>query len=157
MLATIALISACSVPVEEEQNHPLLRGRKRTPFWWKDAAEQDIPLRLTPKFNPEMQRAGTSLPVDVAPAPVPRPAKPAEPAGRAVLLAQTTDDLYDERERVRAHLDQFGVKVVPENDLPQGGATTSACRSWRIRSSDCWRTFLFAVLLAFVLLIPSYV
>ena len=29
-------------------------GRQRTPFWWKDQTEQDIPLRLTPKFNPEM-------------------------------------------------------------------------------------------------------
>jgi hypothetical protein len=133
------------LPVEEEQNHPLLRGRKRTPFWWKDAAEQDIPLRLTPKFNPEMYNARLQilahqirrLLVDlrvgrapsaevgeapVAPHPVARPAEPAVPRGRTVLLAQSTDDLYDDRERVRAHLEQFGVKVVPENDFPQGGA-----------------------------------
>jgi hypothetical protein len=129
------------LPVEEEENHPLLRGRKRTPFWWKDAAEQDIPLRLTPKFNPEMynarlqilahqvkrlladMRVGRSTAGDeVGQAPVAQPSAPAAPAGRTVLLAQTTDDLYDERERVRAYLEQFGVKVVPENDLPQGGA-----------------------------------
>ena len=129
------------LPVEEEENHPLLRGRKRTPFWWKDAAEHDIPLRLTPKFNPEMYnerlqilahqikrlladlRAGTVPSADAAPGPVARTAEPAAPPrGRTVLLAQTTDDLYDERERVRAYLEQFGVKVVPEGDLPQGGA-----------------------------------
>jgi hypothetical protein len=128
------------LPVEEEENHPLLRGRKRTPFWWKDAAEHDIPLRLTPKFNPEMynarlqilahqvkrlladMRAGTVPSADVAPVPVVRPDGASAPSARTVLLAQTTDDLYDERERVRAYLEQFGVKVVPENDLPQGGA-----------------------------------
>ena len=45
---------------------------------------------------------------------------------KAVLLAQTTDDLYDERERVRACLDQYGMKVLPENDYPQGGPDFAA-------------------------------
>lgn len=130
------------LPVEEEKNHPLLRGRKRTPFWWKDAAEQDIPLRLTPKFNPEMynerlqilahqvkklladMRAGTSGANEEAPTPLlqTQSTKPTPPTSRAVLLAQTTDDLYDDCERVRAYLEQFGVKVLPEGDFPQGGA-----------------------------------
>lgn len=132
------------LPVEEEENHPLLRGRKRTPFWWKDAAEQDIPLRLTPKSHPQMYnerlqilahqtkrlladlRAGKSPSADVAPSPVAKTAEPAGPPARTVLLAQSTDDLYDDRERVRAYLEQFGVKVVPENDLPQGGADFAA-------------------------------
>jgi TIR domain-containing protein len=138
------------LPVDEDLIHPLLSGRKRTPFWWKDAAEQDIPLRLTPKFNPEIYntrlqilahqvkrlladlRAGRSTAADEvgdapeAPAAAPRPADPVAPAGRTVLLAQATDDLYDEREQVRAYLEQFGVKVVPENDFPQGGADFAA-------------------------------
>jgi TIR domain len=49
------------LPVEENRCHPLLRGRKRTPFWWKDASEQDIPLQLTPKFNPEMYHARVQI------------------------------------------------------------------------------------------------
>jgi len=142
------------LPVAEEENHPLLRGRKRTPFWWKDAAEHDIPLRLTPKFNPQLYnerlqilahqlkrlladlRTGTSpstevaaspvAPSPVAPGPVAPAAAPATPPARTVLLAQATDDLYDDRERIRAYLEQFGVKVVPEHDLPQGGADFAA-------------------------------
>jgi hypothetical protein len=139
------------LPVEDDTNHPLLRGRKRTPFWWKDRAEQDVPLRLTAKFNPEMynerlqilahdlkkllaemreggaRRAVAADPARPAAAvDVPRPAVAVAPGGRAVLLAQATDDLYDERERVRAHLEQFGMKVLPEHDYPQGGAAFAA-------------------------------
>jgi hypothetical protein len=130
------------LPVEEDAHHPLLVGRKRTPFWWKDPAEQDIPLRLTPRFNPEMYherlqilahqvkkllieiRDGVARPPAAAAQPRPEPA--AAPDGRTVLLAQATDDLYDDRERVRAYLEQFGVKVLPEGDLPQGGSDFAA-------------------------------
>src|SRR5215470_6510918 len=145
------LVTVELLPVEEERHHPLLRGRKRTPFWWKDRAEHDIPLRLTPKFNPEMYNERLQIlahqikkllaelrdprPAAVVEAPRPQvepqpsvqpqlsqpstpPAEAAAPAGRAVLLAQATDDLYDDYERVRAHLEQFGLKVLPEHDYP---------------------------------------
>ena len=36
------------LPVEENKHPSLLQGRKRTPFWWRDRTEHDIPLRLTP-------------------------------------------------------------------------------------------------------------
>ena len=132
------------LPVDEDKNHPLLQGRKRTPFWWKDRAEQDIPLRLTPRFNPEMYNERLQIlahqlkklmaemrggaPRAMAPAAVAAkpPSKAAPPDPKTVLLAQTTDDLYDECERVRAYLEQFGVKVLPERDLPQGGADFAA-------------------------------
>src|SRR5262249_22134197 len=45
---------------------------------------------------------------------------------KTVLLAQTTDDLYDESERVRSYLEQFGVAVLPESDYPQGGVDFAA-------------------------------
>ena len=77
-------------------------------------------------------RTGDGAPKQEAPTPVARPqpqpqpqSQPAEqppPPSRTVLLAQTTDDLYDECERVRAYLEQFGVKVLPDNDFPQGGS-----------------------------------
>jgi hypothetical protein len=69
---------------------------------------------LQPARPPGQQQA-------VQPAPSSRP-----PAKHTVLLAQTTDDLYDECERVRAYLEQFGMKVLPETDFPQGGAQFSA-------------------------------
>jgi hypothetical protein len=135
------------LPVEEYRHPPLLQGRKRTSFWWRDRTEQDIPLRLTPKFNPELYNerlqilahqlkkllterrtvsgaSGADAPrpqTAVAAAPA-APAAPVAAKAGAVLLAQTTDDLYDECERVRAHLEQFGLQVLPEGDYPQGGA-----------------------------------
>jgi hypothetical protein len=42
--------------------------------------------------------------------------------GKTVLLAQSTNDLYDERDQVFAYLKQFGVNVLPEGDYLQGGA-----------------------------------
>ncbi len=146
-----ALVTVELLPVEDESNHELLRGRKRTPFWWKDQMAQDIPLRLTPKFNAELynerlqvlahqlkkllidQRDHRMHPA-AAEAPCPQPMLSAaptvavamQPESKAVLLAQTTDDLYDERERVRARLDQHGIKALPENDYPQGGQAFAA-------------------------------
>jgi hypothetical protein len=152
------------LPAEESEHHPLLEGRKRTPFWRKDPAEQDIPLRVTPRFNPETynerlqvlahqvkkllvdQRQGATPRASVDEAPRARPQAQttvtAEPAPRTVLLAQTTDDLYDECERIRACLEQFGTKVLPENDYPQGGTDFAAAFD-----ADVARSTLFVQLL----------
>jgi hypothetical protein len=134
------------LPVDENRHPSLLVGRKRTPFWWRDRTEQDIPLRLTSKFNPELynerlqvlahqikrlltdERSGGQPSIPETPSPQPQlpvrlsaPAAEAPQTKKTVLLAQSTDDLFDECERVRACLEQFGMKVLPENDFPQGG------------------------------------
>jgi hypothetical protein len=134
------------LPVDEDRQHPLLQRRKRTPFWWKDRAEHDIPLRLTPRFNPEMynerlqilahqlkkllaemREGGRRAAVTAVASKPPAVSAPAPaPNDKMVLLAQTTDDLYDDCERIRAYLEQFGVKVLPERDFPQGGADFAA-------------------------------
>jgi hypothetical protein len=132
-----AVVTVELLPVDDESNHPLLRGRKRTPFWWKDQMAQDISLRLTSKFNAELynerlqvlahqikkllvdqrdhdgQRNGVEAPRS-KPAATTAPVASSAPVpeNKAALLAQTTDDLYDERERVRACLDQYGIKVL---------------------------------------------
>ena len=41
--------------------------------------------------------------------------------GETILLAQVTNDLYDERDQVVAYLSQFGAKILPEGDYKQGG------------------------------------
>jgi hypothetical protein len=128
------------LPVEDQQIHALLRGRKRTPFWWKDSAEADIPFPLTPKSDSEMYHERLhvlahqikNLLVDmgergarsIGSNGVPRlgHADASTPLGKTVLLAQVTDDLYNERERVRAYLEQFSILVLPESDYPQGGS-----------------------------------
>jgi hypothetical protein len=156
-----AVVAVELLPVEERNNHALLQGRKRTPFWWKDQMAQDIPLRLTPKFNAELYNErlqvlahqlrkllleqcehGVVSRVGQTAAPQPKPAATAVPDRKAVLLAQTTDDLYDERERVRACLEQFGIKVLPENDYPQGGQDFAAAFQ-----ADVERSGLFVQLL----------
>ncbi|MGO9740898.1 MAG: toll/interleukin-1 receptor domain-containing protein [Roseiarcus sp.] len=132
------------LPVEEEKHLALLRGRKRTPFWWKDRAEHDIPLRLTPKFNGEMYHERLQVLahhiknlIEDMRGRAPRPAVPENAAAAArpaalssaaptVVLAQCTDDLYDDSQRTRAYLEQFGVKVLPEDDYPQGGVEFAA-------------------------------
>ena len=68
------------------------------------------------------QRGGRRTSAAEAPRQQPQAADAAAQPNKAVLLAQATDDLYDECERVRACLEQFGMKVLPENDYPQGGA-----------------------------------
>jgi hypothetical protein len=132
------------LPVDERRHPSLLHGRKRTPFWWRDRSEQDIPLRLTPQFNPELYNErlqvlahqikkllldergqADSAPSEVAAA-RPRAAVAAPPQARTVLLAQTTDELFDECERVRACLEQFDITVLPEGDYPQGGTDFAA-------------------------------
>jgi hypothetical protein len=130
------------LPVDEGTIHPLLQGRKRTPFWWKDQTEQDVPLRLTPQFNGEqynerlqvlahhikkalVERRGGAGHVESL-RQQPRAGNTTSPNNRTVLLAQTTDDLYDERERVRSYLEQFGIMVLPESDYPQGGRELAA-------------------------------
>lgn len=132
------------LPVEGDRIPRLLQGRKRTPFWWKDVAEQDIPLRLTAKFNAEIynerlqilthqikklvteRRQNTTVSPVTSRTANTSPSDGGASGRNAVLLAQTTDDLYDERERVRACLEQFGVEVLPEADYPQGGSAFAA-------------------------------
>ena len=159
-----AVVTVELLPVDDESNHALLRGRKRTPFWWKDQMAQDIPLRLTAKFNAELynerlqvlshqlkkllldqrdhgaHRAAAEVP-RLQPQQAAATVAPASES-KAVLLAQTTDDLYDERERVRGYLDQYGIKVLPENDYPQGGQHFAAAFD-----ADVARSELFVQLL----------
>ncbi len=162
-----AVVTVELLPVDDGSDHELLRGRKRTPFWWKDQMAQDIPLRLTPKFNAELynerlqvlahqvkkllldqrDHGAHRVAVEAArpqakPAAAVAPAAPPAAEIKAVLLAQTTDDLYDERERVRACLDQYGVRVLPENDYPQGGQDFAAAFE-----ADLARSCLFVQLL----------
>ena len=39
-----------------------------------------------------------------------------------VFLAQVTDDVYDERQKVTSYLEDYGIKVVPGGEYPENGA-----------------------------------
>jgi TIR domain len=157
------------LPVKEYDIPPRFLRLKRTQFWWSDENEEDVPLKLTPKSNPDKydrrlqtlahqmeellriiydERTGRTRPTAQAarspeikpPDGRPGDAKPSDPksqtpsmtaslasdasplAGKVVLLAQVTNDLYDERDQVLAYLKQYGADVLPEGEYLQGGA-----------------------------------
>jgi hypothetical protein len=117
------------LPVLEHECHPRLLQVKRAPFYWKDPLEEDIALKLTPKFNPdkyEQRLQGLAHRMEgLLRAIRDRTSKPQEVkgplVGETILLAQVTNDLYDERDQVLAYLHQYGVRVLPEQDYKQGG------------------------------------
>ncbi len=150
------IITVELLPVKDSDYPPRFLRLKRTLFWWKDEREEDIPLKLTPKSNPDkydrrlqtlahqmeelmlelQQPAAPEPPGSVAGTPArtngnagavtaatepPRPAAQTGMSSKTVLLAQVTNDLYDERDQVFAYLKQFGVKVLPQGDYMQGG------------------------------------
>ncbi|MEA2906571.1 MAG: hypothetical protein QOI12_3958 [Alphaproteobacteria bacterium] len=133
------------LPVKEADIPPRFLRLKRTQFWWSDEGEENVPLKLTPRSNPDKydRRLQTlahqmeELLREIHDA-LGQPQKPtasatmAQPppqgqdkgplAGKVVLLAQATNDLYDERDQVLAYLKQYGATVLPEGEYLQGGA-----------------------------------
>jgi hypothetical protein len=117
------------LPVLEAECHPRLLQVKRAPFYWKDPLEEDIALKLTPKFNPdkyEQRLQGLAHRIEALLRSVrdrsPKPAEAKGPlTGETILLAQVTNDLYDERDQIVAYLNQFGARILPEADYKQGG------------------------------------
>jgi hypothetical protein len=129
------------LPVKDKELHARFLRLKRAQFWWKDEREEDIPFKLTVKSNPEkydrrlqtlahqMEELLRVLHEDSGarqPASGKSPATAVETkgplTGTTVLLAQVTNDLYDERDQVHAYLTQYGAKVLPDGDYLQGGA-----------------------------------
>jgi hypothetical protein len=117
------------LPVLESECHPQLLQVKRAPFYWKDPLEEDVALKLTPKFNAdkyEQRLQGLAHRIEALLRSIrDKTSKPPQPKGEldseTILLAQVTNDLYDERDQVLAFLTQYGAKVLPEGDYKQGG------------------------------------
>jgi hypothetical protein len=127
------------LPLDSDGDYPeSLRERKRSQFWFRteDSGVVDI---LTPALKPEryfgaitdvvdhMARqlrglktggVGAARPVGDRNDP-PRVEVASE--GPAVLLAQVTEDIDDQRDQVRRHLEQFNIPVLPPELYPQGG------------------------------------
>jgi len=127
-------------PLDSNDEYPEpIRELKRMAFWQKHP-EREIPVTMPTGSETYMQtlfdlgeqirrqlkrmreqcKAEQSAPIQVAAAPA------AAASGAAVFLAQTTDDLDEEREQVRRYVEQFGVKVLPEGIYPQGGLDFAA-------------------------------
>jgi hypothetical protein len=131
------------LPVKETEIHPKFLRLKRAQFWWKDEREEDIPLKLTPRSNPDkydrrlqtlahqmeellreiQQDHAAKASASAAPIKLPSPPTDAKRplTSTTILLAQATMDLYDDRDQVLAYLKQYGATVLPEGDYLQGG------------------------------------
>jgi hypothetical protein len=160
-LANINRIVAIEVlPFEENERITALlagpkgMGIKRTRFYYKDP-ETKIDYTLQPsnsdsygKSIAELAENCVSLLRELksrasAAAPKPAPAISLPLSGKTVLLAQSTDDLYDEAVQVRNYLEQFGARVLPDGDYPGGG--TDFAKAMR---TDLEKTDLFVQLLS---------
>ncbi len=129
-------------PLDSNDEYPTtLRDLKRMAFWQKHP-EREMPVTMATgsdiylqtlfdlaeqirkqlkKMKEELKAAASvgdvgHLVPSRPPAPVRRTGE-----GRAIFLAQATDDLDEEREQVRRYVEQYGVTVLPESMYAQGG------------------------------------
>jgi TIR domain len=134
------IISIEVLPVRSEDRPRALRGPKRIDFYVEN--ESGAPIKITPKFRggdefyerlqsvaeqikrrlDEMRavarKSGEALVAAGYRSAAPNLTDSIAFSGKTVLLAQVSNDLYDEVEGVRAYLEQFGVNVLPEGEYP---------------------------------------
>jgi hypothetical protein len=120
----------------ETQPHPL-NDRKRLKFWDVDEMSSLAAMPLTLKdrvFRNRIHDLADQIKKQLVAFKVAEEVRPAisraaeviadDGARRSkgiVFLAQTTDDLEEERNQLRRYLEQFGFLVLPAGDLPGGG------------------------------------
>ncbi len=116
----------CLEPDDRDAYPPPLDSHIAMPFWEKHGSIS-LPLRAgADEYRIRINQLASEIArklrqIRDTPAAGTRPAPAAGGAGRAVLLAQATDDLEEECEQVRAYLAQFKVAVLPAEAYPQGG------------------------------------
>lgn len=116
----------CLEPDDRSAYPPPLDSHIAMPFWEKHGSIS-LPLRaggeeyririnqLASDIAKKLRQIRDTAAAERRPVPV------AGGAGRAVLLAQATDDLEEACEQVKSYLAQFGVAVLPAEAYPQGG------------------------------------
>jgi len=135
---SMRLFAAEYLPLDAGETHPRpLNDRKRLKFWDVDEMSSFAAMPLTLKdhaFRNRIHDLADQIKkqlVAINTAEVVRPAiiraadviadDGARRSKGVVFLAQTTDDLEEERDQIRRYLEQFGFLVLPEGDLPGGG------------------------------------
>jgi hypothetical protein len=122
------------LPINEHDGIPeQIAHLHRMKFWWTEPPS-DVPYTVTPTAPPDnryitrLQDLAECLRTQLrgmANAQGERLRSPSIEARATnpstVLLAQTTDDLDEDREQVRRYLNQYGVRVLPDGIYPQGG------------------------------------
>jgi hypothetical protein len=147
------------LPLDEGERYPEpLQEHRRLRFWRVDEPFSQTPMPLTASQDgfrvlvhdlaEQIRRQLASLNTAAsARAAIGRVAEgmaadAARNANGVVVVAQTTDELEEEREQVCRYLNQFGYRVLPSCDYPQGGEAFVAAIT-----SDLARADLFVQLL----------
>jgi hypothetical protein len=143
------------LPLDPGEYHPPpLDDRRRLKFWEVDELSSLAAMPLTLKdhtFRPRIHDAADQIKrqlIAINAAEVARPAIShaaeviAEDGARrskgVIYLAQTSDDLEEDRSQVRRYLEQFGFLILPAADLPGGGEAFRAAAETDIRQSDLY-------------------
>jgi hypothetical protein len=105
----------------------------RIRFWWTEPPK-DVPYTVTPtvptdnRYINRLQDLAEDIRAQLREMSNPQRDRPPPPSREVtgtnpgtVLLAQTTDDLDEDREQVRRYLNQYGLTVLPDRMYPQGG------------------------------------
>lgn len=146
-------------PLDSNDDYPEpLRRIKRMAFWQKHP-EREIPVTMSVgseiylqtlfDLAEQIRRQLKALrAANAAPAPALQAAAPSEGSaaslakpnggGRAIFLAQVTDDLEMDREQVRRYVEQYGITVLPESVYPQGGVEFAAAVERDLARSDAF-------------------
>jgi hypothetical protein len=148
------LFSVEYLPLDEDESYPSpLDARHRVQFWDRDGIASVTPKPLQNKEKlfdkihdvadqirlqlegikcAETKRSSNGDAVD------PVSSAPSGRLRNTVFLAQTTEDLDDERAQVRRHLEQFGFVVLPHGELPGGGADFRSAAEAAVREADLY-------------------
>ena len=137
------LVTIEVLPVDANSLPPEFENLKRTRFYTSDK-ETGTDFPLTPASQPQLYnerlqqlaqhlvlllreiRGREQLPAapnssDDVPQPPRQVSITTEPR-TTVLLAQVTDDVYDERQKVASYLEDYGIRVVPDGEYPESGS-----------------------------------
>ena len=152
---SLRLFVAEYLPLDAGETHPdPLNDRKRLKFWDVDEMSSFAAIPLTPKDQPFRNRIHDLADqikkqlVAINTAEIARPAiiraadviadDGARRSKGIVFMAQTTDDLEEERDQLRRYLEQFGYLVLPAGDLPGGGEAFRAEIERDIKQADLY-------------------
>jgi hypothetical protein len=127
------------LPIDERDGIPeQIAHLHRIRFWWTEPPKE-VPYTVTPTVPPDnryitrLQDLAECLRTQLREMANPQGGRSQSPSIEAratnpntVLLAQTTDDLDEDREQVRRYLHQYGLTVLPDRIYPQGGLEFAA-------------------------------
>jgi hypothetical protein len=152
---SLRLFAAEYLPLDAGETYPHpLNDRKRLKFWDVDEMSSFAAMPLALKSNLlrnrihdlahqiKQQLVAINAAESARPAIIKAADVIADDGARrskgVVFLAQTTDDLEEERDQIRRYLEQFGYLVLPAGDLPGGGEAFRAEIERDIKQADLY-------------------